>query len=279
MRRYRELLDAEDNAFDELEHAYEDGDREHFETDYAAWQSVLGRKIAFLERRGIAVESTLRLPLGLAGRFQAHHYDGGVSTAYTATPITAAPEHLARVKYDADGLVPAIVQEAGTGAVLMLAYMNDDALRADAGDRPHLVLVPQPAGVLVQGGDVGRPAVRAGGLLRLRRRHAAVRRRPGREGRLPHRRADVLLPQLRRPGRLTRRMAEPLHPSPTEFAELAAGLHGGARVAGGAGRPRDAGVGVPQAGRRRARGSCSSRSSTASGGAGTPSSGGTRPSR
>ena len=31
-RRYRELLDAEDAAFDELEHAYEDGDRAHFET-------------------------------------------------------------------------------------------------------------------------------------------------------------------------------------------------------------------------------------------------------
>jgi phosphoribosyl-AMP cyclohydrolase len=52
-----------------------------------------------------------------------------VSTAFTTTPITAAPEHLARVKYDAAGLVPAIIQEAGTGAVLMLAYMNDDALR------------------------------------------------------------------------------------------------------------------------------------------------------
>jgi hypothetical protein len=59
MRRYRELLDAEDNAFDELEHAYEDGDRAHFETDYAAWQSVLCRKIAFLERRGIFCEPTL----------------------------------------------------------------------------------------------------------------------------------------------------------------------------------------------------------------------------
>jgi hypothetical protein len=59
MRRYRQLLDAEDNAFDELEHAYEDGDREHFETDYAAWQSVLNRKLAFLERRGIAMESSL----------------------------------------------------------------------------------------------------------------------------------------------------------------------------------------------------------------------------
>jgi phosphoribosyl-AMP cyclohydrolase/phosphoribosyl-ATP pyrophosphohydrolase/phosphoribosyl-AMP cyclohydrolase len=53
----------------------------------------------------------------------------GVSTVFNATPITAAPEHLAQVKYDAAGLVPAIIQEAGTGSVLMLAYMNDDALR------------------------------------------------------------------------------------------------------------------------------------------------------
>ena len=52
-----------------------------------------------------------------------------MSATPPATPITAAPEHLARVKYDAAGLVPAIIQEAGTGAVLMLAYMNDDALR------------------------------------------------------------------------------------------------------------------------------------------------------
>jgi hypothetical protein len=56
MRRYRELLDAEDTAFDELEHAYEEGDREHFEADFAMWRSVLGRKLAFLERRGIQVE-------------------------------------------------------------------------------------------------------------------------------------------------------------------------------------------------------------------------------
>lgn len=52
-----------------------------------------------------------------------------MSTAYTATPITASPEHLARVQYDTNGLVPAIIQEAGTGAVLMLAYMNDEALK------------------------------------------------------------------------------------------------------------------------------------------------------
>ena len=56
MRRYRELLDAEDTAFDEFEHAYEEGDREHFEADFAAWRKSLGRKLAFLERRGIEVE-------------------------------------------------------------------------------------------------------------------------------------------------------------------------------------------------------------------------------
>ena len=53
MRRYRELLDQEDSAFDELEHAYEDGDREHFEADLAIWRKALSRKIAFLERRGL----------------------------------------------------------------------------------------------------------------------------------------------------------------------------------------------------------------------------------
>ena len=37
-RKYRELLDAEDTAFDELEHAYEDGDRAHWADDLAAWQ-------------------------------------------------------------------------------------------------------------------------------------------------------------------------------------------------------------------------------------------------
>lgn len=33
------------------------------------------------------------------------------------------------VRYDADGLIPAIVQDATSGNVLMLAYMNDEALR------------------------------------------------------------------------------------------------------------------------------------------------------
>ena len=46
-----------------------------------------------------------------------------------ATPIAATEEQLALVKYDADGLVPAIVQEEGTGQVLMMAWCNEETLR------------------------------------------------------------------------------------------------------------------------------------------------------
>ena len=55
LRRYRELLDAEDAAFDELEHAYEEGDRAHFEADLSAWRSALSQKLAFLARMGIEI--------------------------------------------------------------------------------------------------------------------------------------------------------------------------------------------------------------------------------
>jgi phosphoribosyl-AMP cyclohydrolase len=47
----------------------------------------------------------------------------------TGTRIDATPDQLAAVKYTADGLVPAIVQEAGTGQVLMMAWMNAGTLR------------------------------------------------------------------------------------------------------------------------------------------------------
>lgn len=38
------------------------------------------------------------------------------------------------VKWDGDGLVPAIAQEAGSGRVLMFAWMNRDALAATAAE-------------------------------------------------------------------------------------------------------------------------------------------------
>jgi hypothetical protein len=61
LAKYRELLDAEDAAFDELEHAYEDGDRAHFEADLALWRAAIERKIAYLARLG--VEITLPTPV------------------------------------------------------------------------------------------------------------------------------------------------------------------------------------------------------------------------
>jgi len=46
-----------------------------------------------------------------------------------ATPIDATAEQLALVTYDDAGLVPAVVQEEGTGQVLMMAWMNAETLR------------------------------------------------------------------------------------------------------------------------------------------------------
>lgn len=55
LAKYRALLDAEDCAFDELEHAYEEGDRVHFEADLRAWQEAIERKLAYLSRLGIEI--------------------------------------------------------------------------------------------------------------------------------------------------------------------------------------------------------------------------------
>lgn len=46
-----------------------------------------------------------------------------------ATPIAFEAAALREVRYNADGLVPAVVQEQGTGTVLMLAWMSAEALR------------------------------------------------------------------------------------------------------------------------------------------------------
>ena len=45
------------------------------------------------------------------------------------THIPAAPEQLEAVRFNDDGLVAAIVQEAGTGQVLMMAWMTAETLR------------------------------------------------------------------------------------------------------------------------------------------------------
>ena len=49
-------------------------------------------------------------------------------TERTGTPIAVSDEELALVHFDAAGLVPAIVQDAGDGTVLMVGYMDREAL-------------------------------------------------------------------------------------------------------------------------------------------------------
>jgi len=43
--------------------------------------------------------------------------------------VTAADTLLAEIRFNRDGLIPAIAQDAGTGEVLMMAWMNADAVR------------------------------------------------------------------------------------------------------------------------------------------------------
>lgn len=45
-----------------------------------------------------------------------------------STPTVGAPDWLAQVRWTEDGLVPAIAQDAASGDVLMMAWMNPEAL-------------------------------------------------------------------------------------------------------------------------------------------------------
>jgi phosphoribosyl-AMP cyclohydrolase len=49
--------------------------------------------------------------------------------ATTPTSIPVTEDQLARIAYDAEGLVPAIVQDASSGEVLMMAWMSAETLR------------------------------------------------------------------------------------------------------------------------------------------------------
>ena len=51
--KYRELLDAEDEAFDEIEHACEEGNRPHFDEEMAVWQAIVAKKLTFLQSAGV----------------------------------------------------------------------------------------------------------------------------------------------------------------------------------------------------------------------------------
>jgi phosphoribosyl-AMP cyclohydrolase len=52
-----------------------------------------------------------------------------MSASPTVTPIPISEDEVAAVHFNADGLVPAIVQEDGNGQVLMMGWMNEATLR------------------------------------------------------------------------------------------------------------------------------------------------------
>jgi hypothetical protein len=58
LAHYRALLDAEDAAFDELEHSYEEGRRDRFESDLVAWQHAITEKLRFLRDLGLGPDGS-----------------------------------------------------------------------------------------------------------------------------------------------------------------------------------------------------------------------------
>lgn len=100
------------------------------------------------------------------------------------------PDIAARLKRDAAGLVTAVVQEHGTGTVLMVAWMNDEALALTLATRQGTYFTV-PAAPVGQGRDIGTHPVRAFGAVGLRWRHAGPGSGSVRTS-LPHRRAQLL---------------------------------------------------------------------------------------
>ena len=101
----------------------------------------------------------------------------------------------------------------------MMAWMNAETLQLTL-DEGRMVYWSRSRQEVWRKGDTsGDAPVRARGVLRLRRRRAAVPGRAGGQGRLPHRRAHVLLPPLRR--RLTRSVTHAHPPDRDEFRALA----------------------------------------------------------
>ena len=74
------------------------------------------------------------------------------------------------------GLTPAIVQDAVTGEVLMLGFMNQAAYEKTLQTRIRYLLQPHPQSALDQGGHLGQPAQGHHGHGRLRPRHDPVPR-------------------------------------------------------------------------------------------------------
>ena len=106
------------------------------------------------------------------------------------------------IRFDANGLVPAIAQQHDTGEVLMMAWMNADAVRETL-TTGRVCYFSRSRGKLWRKGETSGQTQHLKELRdRLRRRHPAAAGAAGRR-RLPHRPPHLLLPRRarRRPGR------------------------------------------------------------------------------
>ena len=141
---------------------------------------------------------------------------------------------LPELAYNADGLVPCIVQDADSREVLMMAWMNEQSLRLTLEQRTTWFWSRSRQELWHKGATSGNTQQACRAALRLRRRHAA-RARPSGRPRLPHRRAQLLLP---RPGLAPRRKRRP----PAGDTRLSAGV-----TDPPAARPSEAGMRPKQA--------------------------------
>ena len=81
------------------------------------------------------------------------------------------------VRYNADGLVPCVVQAADGGEVLMVAYANEEALRATLATGEAHFWSRSRRELWHKGGTSGNVQRVLRAAARLRPRHRAARRR------------------------------------------------------------------------------------------------------
>ena len=101
---------------------------------------------------------------------------------------------LAAIHFDAQGLVPAIAQQHDSGEVLMMAWMDRDAVAETHAHGPRLLLVALAQGAWRKGDTSGHIQDLVDLRIDCDGDTVLVAGRPDRR-RLPHRPAQLLLPR------------------------------------------------------------------------------------
>ncbi|MEJ7756427.1 MAG: phosphoribosyl-AMP cyclohydrolase [Nocardioidaceae bacterium] len=96
------------------------------------------------------------------------------------TRVRSRPGVAARLKRDADGLIPAVVQSVDTAEVLMVGWMDDEALHRALSTGRTTFWSRSRGDYWVKGETSGRPRGCATSGSDLRRRHRSASGRAGR---------------------------------------------------------------------------------------------------